>query len=234
MSNFAPDYVDVAERLRLLAAKYPDASMQGSYTIIEVAGTTRVVYRAECYRTPDDLRPGIGYAWEEVPGKTPFTKDSELMNAETSAWGRAIVAALAAEAKRVATVEEIQHRRPQRPQSSGDQTTPASRPRASSAAKEPVATGTPASAPDVRATPAGGATAGEAEPSTASPAISQNQMQRVQSKAKLAKARELKFADERERRGLPLLKDCNSVELDAFEAMLDGLLAESEPFAVAK
>jgi hypothetical protein len=29
-------------------------------------------------------RPGIGMAWEPFPGRTPYTKASELMNAETS------------------------------------------------------------------------------------------------------------------------------------------------------
>ncbi len=107
---FAQDYIDVAERLRELKAKHPEASMQGSYELVTVDSGTFVVYRAECYRTPEDPRPGVGYAWEPVPGKTNFTRDSELMNAETSAWGRAIVAALAAETKRVASADEVRGR----------------------------------------------------------------------------------------------------------------------------
>ena len=46
-----------------------------------------------------------------MPGKTPYTRDSEVMVAETSAWGRAIVAALAGDTKRgVASKEEVLNR----------------------------------------------------------------------------------------------------------------------------
>lgn len=110
------DYNDVPSRLRELRAKYPEASMQPvnpaePFRVVEVSGKTFIAYAAACYRTPDDTRPGIGVAWEPFPGPTPFTKDSELQNAETSAWGRAIVAALVADAKRIASDEEINARR---------------------------------------------------------------------------------------------------------------------------
>src|SRR5690606_40824121 len=63
---------------------------------------------AAAYRTPDDQRPGIGMAYEPYPGRTPYTRGSELQNAETSAWGRAIVAALAADTRRgIASAEEV-------------------------------------------------------------------------------------------------------------------------------
>lgn len=101
-----PDYKEVAERLRDLFAKHPDASVRGTYEFVDIGGW-RVVYRAECYRTPDDQAPGVGTAWEEVPGKTPYTKGSELQNAETSAWGRAIVAVGASESKRIASADDI-------------------------------------------------------------------------------------------------------------------------------
>lgn len=45
-----------------------------------------------------------------MPGKTPYTKLSELQNAETSAWGRAIVAVLASESKSVASAEDVRNR----------------------------------------------------------------------------------------------------------------------------
>jgi CelD/BcsL family acetyltransferase involved in cellulose biosynthesis len=113
--SFAADYVDVAERLRTFREKYPEGSMQPAdlavpYRIEEVGAQTFVVYVAAAYRSDDDQRPGIGVAWEEVPGKTNFTRGSELMNAETSAWGRAIVAALAADTKRIASADEVQAR----------------------------------------------------------------------------------------------------------------------------
>jgi hypothetical protein len=113
--TFAADYVDVAERLRLFREKHPGGSMQPAdlaepFRMVEVGTQTFVVYVAAAYRDADDARPGIGIAWEEVPGKTNFTRGSELMNAETSAWGRAIVAALAADTKRIASADEIQSR----------------------------------------------------------------------------------------------------------------------------
>ena len=114
MSFAMDEYVDVAERIRLVKEKYPDAVFQPSnpakpYEIIEVAGTTFVVYTAALYRDPFDTCPAIACAWEEVPGRTPFTKGSELMNAETSAWGRCAIA-LGMPSKKIASVEEVRNR----------------------------------------------------------------------------------------------------------------------------
>lgn len=102
-----PDYKEVSERVRDLFAKHPDASLRGSYEIVNLAFGDRIIYRAECYRTPDDPAPGVGTAWEDIPGKTPYTKGSELQNAETSAWGRAIVAVGASESKRIVSADEV-------------------------------------------------------------------------------------------------------------------------------
>src|SRR3990167_9784769 len=68
-----------------------------------------VLGRAGASRPPDDPRPGVGHAFEPIPGKTPYTKDSETMNAETSAWGRAIVA-LGFETKKIASANEVRAR----------------------------------------------------------------------------------------------------------------------------
>jgi hypothetical protein len=110
--QFALDYIDVAERIVEFRTKHPDGSLQQqTLDFREVAGGWWVVYTAAAYRSPDDPRPGIGTAWEPVPGKTNFTRDSELQNAETAAWGRAIVAALAADTKRgIASAEEVRNR----------------------------------------------------------------------------------------------------------------------------
>jgi hypothetical protein len=119
MSNYEDkmkDYVDVAERLRIFRERHPEGSLQPlhldePYTIVTLKEATYIVYVAAAYRTPDDTRPGIGSAWEQHPGKTPYTAGSELMNAETAAWGRAILAALAADSKRVASLDEVRARR---------------------------------------------------------------------------------------------------------------------------
>lgn len=111
MSPAPKDYVDVAERIRQFKEQYPEGSLQTVYEPkIFVAGDKQfIAYCAAAYRTPDDTRPGMGWAWEPVPGPTPFTRDSELMNAETSAWGRAIVA-LGFATKHVASADEIRSR----------------------------------------------------------------------------------------------------------------------------
>ena len=111
-NNFAKDYIDVAERIRTFRELYPTGSLQQvDVKFIEFAGTSWVVFTAAAYRSPDDPRPGIGTAWEPVPGLTPYTRNSEVMVAETSAWGRAIVAALAGDNKRgVASKEEVLNR----------------------------------------------------------------------------------------------------------------------------
>ncbi len=119
------DYVTVAERIEQFRNKYPEGSLQCEWQMVFIPTAVKqpdgtwgtldrpiIVAKAFAYRTPDDPRPGIGHAQECLPGKTPYTKDSELMNAETSAWGRAIIAVLAADTKRgVASRDEVQSRR---------------------------------------------------------------------------------------------------------------------------
>lgn len=111
--NLDPDYVTVAERIVEFRNKYPEGSLQpwnpaAPYTIELINGNPNFVVVAAAYRTPDDTRPGIGMAYEPIPGSTPYTRGSELQNAETAAWGRAIVATLAADTnKGIATKEEV-------------------------------------------------------------------------------------------------------------------------------
>lgn len=119
------DYVDVAQRIADFRERHPEGCLQPldptqPFEIREITGTgkdgkqftaTMVVYIAAAYRDRDDPRPGIGCAWEPFPGRTPYTLGSELMNAETSAWGRAILAVLASDSKRgVASREEVRNR----------------------------------------------------------------------------------------------------------------------------
>jgi hypothetical protein len=99
------DYKDVPERIKEFSAKFPEGSLQSEITRLEDGW----LCKAYAYRTADDPRPGIGHAFEPAPGKTPYTKDSEAMNAETSAWGRAIVA-LGFETKHIASANEVRSR----------------------------------------------------------------------------------------------------------------------------
>lgn len=115
--QFAADYIDVAERIQIFRDRYPDGSLQPAdptqpYSLLTIGEQQFVVVVAAAYRNPEDPRPGIGMAQEQIPGRTPYTRGSELQNAETSAWGRAIVAALAADTKKgVASADEVRNRR---------------------------------------------------------------------------------------------------------------------------
>jgi len=116
MSNFNidPAYTEVAERMKIARELWPASIFRpvdplNPYQIVTVKDLSYVVYSAALYRDPEDLLPAIGTAWEEIPGRTPYTKGSELMNAETSAWGRACIAA-GIPSKKIASFEEVRNR----------------------------------------------------------------------------------------------------------------------------
>jgi len=111
------DYIDVAARIAEFREKYPTGSLQQvKMEFVQIAGKDWVVYTAAAFRTPDDLRPGVGTAWEPIPGPTPYTRDSEVQNAETSAWGRALIATLAVDTKKgIATAEDVRNRQGDNP-----------------------------------------------------------------------------------------------------------------------
>lgn len=111
------DYIPVAERIALFAQIHPDGSLSRldrmgnlvpAILYRDLAGADWVEITAFAYRSPEDLCPGVGTAWERIPGTTPYTRGSEIQNAETSAWGRAIVAALAGDTSRsIASKDEV-------------------------------------------------------------------------------------------------------------------------------
>lgn len=108
MSFDLKDYITVRERMADFYKRYPDGSLQmDAPEIITVEGKTWAIGRAYAYRSPDDSKPGIGTAWEIVPGLTPYTRGSELQNLETSCWGRALAAIGIGIDKGVATAEEV-------------------------------------------------------------------------------------------------------------------------------
>lgn len=109
-------YVNVATRITQFREKYPEGSLrpldpEKPYEVLVLDGRTFVVCVAAAYRTADDTAPGVGIAYEPFPGQSPYTEDSELQNAQTGAWGRAIVASLAADTtKSIATEEDVRNR----------------------------------------------------------------------------------------------------------------------------
>jgi hypothetical protein len=103
------DYVDVASRITEFYAKFGDGRLCTRSVEIVEGGALAI---AEAYRTADDPHPGVGTAWEPIPGKTSFTRDSEVQNAETAAWGRAIIA-VGIPSKKIASAEEVKARQPE-------------------------------------------------------------------------------------------------------------------------
>lgn len=107
------DYVEVKDRIPMFYAAYPNGVLRSDPPefIHDGGNIIGVVSRAYAHRGPDDQLPAVGTAFEVYPGRTPYTKGSEVMNAETSAWGRAIVAAGAASANvSVASADEVRLR----------------------------------------------------------------------------------------------------------------------------
>jgi len=126
MSDWAQDYIPVNERIAAFIAQYPAGSLRPlwpdePYKVLGEGDTKWLVYGACAFRTPDDPAPGVGLAWEPVPGRTPYTRGSELMVAETSAWGRALAAIGIATNKSIASAEEVRsaRERTQSPQKRG-------------------------------------------------------------------------------------------------------------------
>ena len=125
--DFAADYIPVNERISAFIAKYPDGSLRPlwpdePYRVLGEGETKWLVYGACAYRHPEDPAPGVGLAWEPVPGRTPYTRGSELMVAETSAWGRALAAIGIATNKSIASAEEVRsaQERTGRPDTTGN------------------------------------------------------------------------------------------------------------------
>jgi len=109
MSN----YVDVAERLKLALEKWgeglriqcdpPKVVTINERTFIEVT-----------WRTPDDPLPSVATAWEPFPGQTTFTKNSEMMNCETSSLGRCLGMMGVGVRNSIATSNEVRNRQNER------------------------------------------------------------------------------------------------------------------------
>lgn len=109
------DYVEVKERVQQFYALYPDGRIASDPPrVVEIGDRLFVEVTTRAYRSPDDPCPCVGSAWEPFPGRTTFTKDSEMMNAETSAIGRALAAAGVAVSRSMASANEVRNRQAER------------------------------------------------------------------------------------------------------------------------
>jgi hypothetical protein len=106
------DYVEVKDRIKLFYELFGQGRLVTSEVTLtrEPDDTPRVMVKALAYRTPDDPQPGVGYSWLELPGKTPYTRGSEIENAETSAWGRAIGSLGILIDRSIASAQEVQNK----------------------------------------------------------------------------------------------------------------------------
>lgn len=84
-------YVDVATRRRMAVEVWPELRIiEGQPQLITVGDSMFVQVTVTVHRSPDDPMPTSATCWERVPGRTPYTRDSEMMNCATSALGRAL------------------------------------------------------------------------------------------------------------------------------------------------
>jgi hypothetical protein len=106
------DYIEVKDRIKLFYELYAQGRLVTTDVRLsnEPDGTPRVLVEAAAYRTPDDPLPGRGWSWMELPGKTTYTRGSELENTETSAWGRAIASLGILVDKSIASAQEVQNK----------------------------------------------------------------------------------------------------------------------------
>lgn len=107
------DYVDVPTRLAEALKRWPDLRIQETKPLIVTVDNQQYVeISCTVWRDCTDLMPTVAYCWEPIPGRTPYTKGSEMMNASTSCLGRALGFLGMGIGKSIASRNEIQARQP--------------------------------------------------------------------------------------------------------------------------
>ena len=107
------DYVDVPTRLAEALKRWPDLRIQETKPVIVIVDNQQYVeISCTVWRDSTDLMPTVAYCWEPIPGRTPYTKGSEMMNASTSCLGRALGFLGMGIGKSIASRNEIQARQP--------------------------------------------------------------------------------------------------------------------------
>jgi hypothetical protein len=107
------DYVDVPTRLAQALKQFPDLRIQETRPLIVTVDNQQYVeISCTVWRDANDLMPTVAYCWEPIPGRTPYTKGSEMMNASTSCLGRALGFLGMGIGKSIASRNEVQARQP--------------------------------------------------------------------------------------------------------------------------
>lgn len=111
------DYIEVKDRLRMALTDHPALRVvEDTPELLEIGDRLFLNCRVTVYRDPDDTRPMVAQAWEPLPGRTPYTRDSELMVGMTSALGRALGYMGYGISKSIASANEVKNRLTESPQ----------------------------------------------------------------------------------------------------------------------
>ena len=104
------NYVDVPTRFAAALERWPELRIiENRPEIITIADKTFISVTMQAWRTPDDPVPAQATCFEPFPGKTSFTRDSEQMNASTSALGR-VLGFMMSFGPKMASAEEVRNR----------------------------------------------------------------------------------------------------------------------------
>ena len=108
-------YIDVPSRLGMALIKFPELRVtESNPVIVKVGDAMFVQVTTTVWRTPDDPIPCRATAWEPIPGASNFTRNSEMMNASTSALGRALGLMGLGLRGSISTADEVHHRQQDR------------------------------------------------------------------------------------------------------------------------
>lgn len=118
-------YVEVKDRILAFLKDHPEGRFQsevvfhkdwdGEYWAwrekkVKTGRCGLICVKGRVFRSPDDKLPAEGHSWMQTPGVTPYTEGSEVENAETSAWGRALATMGYGITKSLASIDEIRNK----------------------------------------------------------------------------------------------------------------------------
>jgi len=104
------NYVDVPTRFAAALERWPELRIiENRPEVITIGDKTFISVTMQAWRTPDDPVPAQATCFEPFPGKTSFTRDSEQMNASTSALGR-VLGLMMSFGPKMASAEEVRNR----------------------------------------------------------------------------------------------------------------------------